>query len=82
MTDTVSKATIMVLLVLTIIVSVLSTIIILDRAEQLQAAQQFTQPQQPATGKVSMTIVGGATGNVVLEPDSTNARVSININER
>ena len=55
MTPDVSKATIMVLLILTIIISVLSTIIVLDKAEQIQVPQKPVSEQQN-TGYVTLTI--------------------------
>jgi hypothetical protein len=59
MAEDVSKTTIMILLILTIVVSVLSTFIILDRAEQLKAVSSVSSenvPQQNNVGYVRMSI--------------------------
>ena len=75
MVTDVSKATIMILLILTIVISVLSTIIILDRAEQLRATQPVSVPQQKNTGLVTMRIVRDEPP----EPDIESGEVSIEI---
>lgn len=75
MVEDVSKVTIMILLVLTIIVSVLSTIIILDRAEQLKSASSAQVPQQKNSGFVTLTI----SGEIPPEPDSDSGKVSMKI---
>ena len=72
----VSKATIMILLLLTIVVSVLSTIIVLDKAEQLKRADSISAPQNEAKGYVSMTV---ARNNPPLLPDAETGKVSIEI---
>ena len=77
MVQDVSKVTIMILLMLTIIVSVLSTIIILDRAEQLKARPVVVQKQQNQ-GYVSLTIGQ----NTELEPVSETGRVSLKIEKQ
>jgi len=75
MVQDVSKATIMILLILTIIVSILSTVIILDRAEQLKSSSAVSVPQKGNKGYVTMTITGTP------EPASTTGRVSMKIAE-
>jgi hypothetical protein len=52
MAEDVSKTTIMILLILTIVVSVLSTFIILDRAEQLKAVSSVTSENAPSANNV------------------------------
>lgn len=77
MVTDVSKATILILLVLTIVISVLSTIIILDRAEQLRAVSQVSVPQQKNTGLVSLSIAR----DTPPQPDLESGKVSIKISE-
>ena len=75
MATDVSKATIMVLLILTIVISVISTLIILDRAEQLQASKSVSVPEQRNTGVVKLNIVR----NDPPKPDYQSGKVSIEI---
>jgi len=76
MAQDISKTTIMILLVLTIIVSVLSTIIVLDKAQQFKAASLVSLPKgsNEAKGVVSMTIAGPS-----LPPDKETGEVSVTI---
>jgi hypothetical protein len=72
----VSKATIMILLLLTIVVSVLSTIIVLDRAEQLKRTEQVSGSANEAKGYVSMSVARNAQP---LPPDYASGTVGLSI---
>ena len=71
MAEDVSKVTIMILLILTIVVSLLSTMIIIDRADQIKVRGSSSIPDN--AGQVSLKI------ERPVEPDFSSGQVSLQI---
>jgi len=75
MNEDVSKNTILVLVILTIIISLLGTLTVLNEASKInvngQATTTVTNPTPPAAGKVSLTITP--------RPVTTTGKVTLTI---
>ncbi len=74
MSEDISKNTVLVLVVLTIVISLLGTWTVISEATQLKVGGNSVEsPSGPAQGKVSITITEAP------KPVSTTGKVSLNI---